>query len=359
MEILYEAEEPIVFTLRTAMGDRLLAYLADATATARWLIMAPCSEQLLTDLKQGRLPLRDALDASWTWLGKLDNDDHWEGAWAVRLEDVSQDHLPAAGAMLLPEHQPVLSTRAVGAMLAPAKTPASVVAYMADAPRKALKVLLEADLDLTGQGRPSDLLRSLYDLPIQRMAYGSFEISFGMPAGLLDEPSLKRSVELLQRGLRWAATEASDDSAPLDAGSDQQRDALLRAVKLLTPPSTGYIERIDVGGRWLQQPVVLTRRSRKRVLAELRQTTTERVGRVEGRLREFDKDNFTFILRETGDGADVPGVFDDSLYDELLDYFTNDDRVIIAGVQRGAKLYVAAVSAADTDANEATDLPQI
>jgi hypothetical protein len=131
----------------------------------------------------------------------------------------------------------------------------------------------------------------------------------------------------------------------------------LRAVKLLTPPSTGYIERIDVRGRFLQRPIVLTRKSRKRVLAELRHTTTERVGRFEGRLREFDKDEFTFILRETGDGTDVPGVFDDSLYDELLDYFTNDDRVIIAGVQRGTKLYVAAVSPAQYGSDEEAHSP--
>lgn len=341
-EILYEAEEPVVFTLVTALGQRVMAYLADATPDTRWLLLAPCGDRLLDDLKQGRVPVRDALQASWVWLAKLGNDDQWQGAWAVEVADLPDLHLPQPGVMLLPEHEPVLSTRAVGAGIGRSSTPASVVAYLADATRKAVKGILEFVLERDRQGRPPDDLRMSYDLPVQRFAYASFEIAFSAPASLFQDPALDRSIELLRKGLRWAA---SGDEKPLSAASDDERDAVLRAIKQLTPPSTGAIERIDVSGRWMEHGVAELRRSaRRRVQAELRRTRTERILSKEGRLREFDKDNCTFILRDTPDGVDVRGSFDEAMYDEFLDYFTNDDRVVVVGVERAGKLYAAAVS---------------
>jgi len=47
------------------------------------------------------------------------------------------------------------------------------------------------------------------------------------------------------------------------------------------------------------------------VQRELRLANTERVDRAEGRLREIDKDNLTFTLRDTPDGIDVRGVLDE------------------------------------------------
>jgi hypothetical protein len=342
VEVLYEAEEPVIFTLMTAFQQRVLAYLAWSTSDARWLLLAPCGDQLLDDLKHGRLPVRTALTASWLWLAKLSNDDNWEGAWVVDIDDFPQEHLPERGVMLLPEHEPVLSTRAVGAQLGKSSIPASVVAYVADATRKALKGVLEFTLERDRQGRPSDDLRASYDLHVQRFAYASFEIAFSSPPGLVDDPALRRAIELLRKGIIWAG---NDDDAPLAAESAQEREAILRAIKQLTPPSSGAIERIDVGGRWMNhRAVVLRRAARRRVQAELRRTTSDKVVNVVGRLGEFDKDNFTFTLRDTSQGVDIRGSFDEDLVDELLEYFTTDDRVHVVGTERGGKLYVAAVS---------------
>jgi hypothetical protein len=348
-EILYEAEDPVLFTLTTAVAQRLLAYLAWVTPDARWLLLAPCGDQLLDDLKHGRVPVRAALEASWLWLAKLDNDSNWEGAWAIDIDSFSQDHLPERGLMLLPEHEPVLSTRAVGAQLGRSSTPASVVAYVANATRKALKRMLEYTLERDGQGRPSDALRGSYDLLVQRFGYASFEIAFVSPTNPIDDPALERAVELLRKGITWAG---SDNDEPFAAVDDREREAVLRAITQLTPPSTGAIERIDVGGRWMNhRAVVLKRAARRRVQAELRRTHTERVVNRVGRLREFDKDNFAFTLRDTPEGVDIRGSFDEELFDELLEYFTNDDRVLVVGAERAGRLYVAAVTAVpDEDA---------
>jgi len=357
-EVLYEAEEPVIFTLTTAFQQRVLAYLAEGTPDARWLLLAPCGDQLLDDLKHGRVPVQAALGASWLWLAKLDNDNSWGGAWVVDIDSFPQEHLPERGLMLLPEHEPVLSTRAVGPRLGRSSTPASVVAYVANATRKALKQVLEHTLERDEQGRPADALRASHELIVQRFEYASFEIAFAFPTGRFDDPALERAVELLRKGITWAA---SEHDAPFAAESDEEREAVLRAIKQLTPPTTGVIERIDIGGRWMNhRSVVLRRAARRRVQAELRRTDTERVVSVVGRLREFDKDNFAFILRDTPDGVDIRGSFDEELFDELLESFSNDDLVLVVGAMRAGKLYVAAVSAAphempDADGVEASD----
>jgi hypothetical protein len=354
VEVLYEAEEPVVFTLATSLGERVLAYLADATPDMRWLLLTPCGDRLLDDLKGGRVALRTALQKSWLWLAKLDNDDTWRAAWAVEISELPAQHLPQSGVMLLPEHEPVLSMRAVGERLGHASTPASVVAYVADATRKALKGVVEHVLEYDRQGRPSDVLRSFYDLPVHHFEFASFQISFAPPTELADDAPLRRGVELLRKGIRWAA---SDDEQPLMAKTKEEREAILRAIRQLTPPSTGAIERIDVGGRWMgHQAVRLRRSARRRVQTELRRTRAEKTMSATGRLREFDKDNLAFILRQTTSGIDVRATFDEELFDELLEFFTNDDLVCVMGIERAGKLRVAAVSAVpDQDVEEPSE----
>jgi len=343
VKVLYEAEEPVVFTLNSAVGERLLAYIADSTSETRWVLLTPCGDQLLDELMSGRLPLRSALERSWLWLARLDNEDHWQGVWAVCLDELPSEHVPVPGVMLLPEHEPVFSARAVGEQLGRSTIPASVVAYVADATRKAIKGVVEHVLEHDSQGRPSDKLRSYYDLPTHHFEFASFEISFAAPQGLEDAAPLTRGLELLRRGIEWAANESEE---PLEAQNKQERQAILRAIKQLTPPSTGAITRIDVGGQWMDHQVVkLHRSARRRVQAELRRAPSEKRASVTGRLREFDKDNLAFILRHTAGGNDVRGSFEEELYDELLEYFNNDELVCVMGSERSGKLHVDAVTA--------------
>lgn len=348
VEVLYEAEEPVIFTLHTGLDQRVLAYLADATPEARWLLLAPCGDRLLEELRGGRVSVREALESSWLWLAKLDNDDCWTEAWSVDLRELPSAHLPEPGVMLLPEHEPALSMRAVGMQLGRDSTPASVVAYVANATRKALKFVAEFVLEHERQGRPSDRLRAFYDLPVHHFEFSSFEIAFSAPAEFAGDASLEHSIELLRHGIEWAA---SDDRRPLAADSDQEREAILRALEQLTPPSTGVIEGIEIGGRWMEHRAVKLRRSaRRRVQEELRRAQAERRMSVTGRLREFDKDSLAFTLRDTPNGVDVRGSFDEELHDELLELFTNDDRVLVVGVERGGRLHVTGVSAVPEDA---------
>jgi hypothetical protein len=339
VDVLYEAEGPILYTVETSTGQSLLAYVADETT--RWLLLAPCNPSIVSDLREGRCAVRDALLGSWLWLAKRGLNGRWDGVWSVNPSAIPEDHLPRAGTLLYPELEPVLSARVIGASIGRATTPASVIAYAADSIRKAIKTLLEHLLDVENLGRPSDALRELYDLPAQRLAFNSFEIAFSAPRQLAVDQSLVNAIELLQRGLKWAG---NDDATPIAGMSDTERNALLRAILELTPPSAGPIENVDVGGRWLPRgPTRLTRASRRRVRDELKRLHVEKVVTVEGRVGEFDRDHYSFILRDVEGRKDISCAFSEELFDDVMDAFNSGERVRIVGVERLKKLYVSAI----------------
>jgi hypothetical protein len=342
-EVLYEAESPIVFTLRTKFDQQMLSYLVEETAECQWILLAPCSTNTIRDLVFGKLAVRDALLNSWLWLAQRDHAGVWNGLWSVNAEDIPQDHLPCADTLLYAELEPVLSTRVVGAEIEYASTPASVIAYAADSIRKAIKTLLEHELELDNSGRPTDNLRELYDLPAQRLAFNSFEISFSAPKRLVADQKVLDAIELLQHGLAWAS---SADEVPLAASSDAERGAVLKAILELTPPSTGPIEQVEVGGRWLPHgPTRLTRASRRRVRGEIKRLQVEKVVTVEGRVGELDRDNRSFILRDTSRGnlrcLVAEDLFED-LFDDILESLRSAEKVTFVGVERAGKLHVSA-----------------
>lgn len=339
-EVLYEAEEPIVFTVMVSESQTLLAFLTDHDAH-RWLILAPCNAKTLQGLRDGSLPVRDALTASWTWLAQMGPGDQPERVWEIEAGDVPEEHWPAPGVPLLPEHEPLLIVRAIGPNIVPGDIPASVVAFVASATRQAVKVLLDFFSDRPAEGgRPPDASRAIYDLPISRFAFGSFELSFSAPRDLFAHEELTRVAELLQRGLAWAAGENED---PFQSTSDEEREAVLRAVLGLTPPAAGPIEEMSLGGQWMTGGTTLLKRgARPRVRNELRSLKTERIVRREGRVGEFDVDRQSFILRDTGD-SDVRCSYREEDYDDVVAAVLSQGHVVVVGVERGGRLYVGGI----------------
>ncbi len=99
-EVLYEAEAPVVFTVENASGQAMLAYVADEDATGRWLLLAPCTDSSLDDLRDGRSAVREALEASWMWLARVEGG-AWTAAYACKLGDLPEDYLPTPGLLLM------------------------------------------------------------------------------------------------------------------------------------------------------------------------------------------------------------------------------------------------------------------
>jgi len=344
--VLYEAEAPVVFLTRSIQGLLLLAYVADETTEGTFTLLAPIARQQLVALERGAIPVRDALTASWLWLHISGSANR--GLWKIDPADIPNDFLPRPGTTLLPVHEPVLRTRAVGEQVALGRMPASVVAFVADSTRKAMKILLDHIFEVRGEGRPPEEHRTLYDLPILSVAFASFELSFGPPDdGVITREQVQRAARKLEEGLVWAG---AGDQTLLYADSDDEREAILRATLALTPPNAGPISEVQISGSWIgHRRVRLTRASRKRVHDELRRVESEQVVRYEGRIGELDSDKLSFILRDTADGQDHRGVFEEELLDDMLALLAERRRVAIAGVERRGSLQVSVIAPVKPD----------
>lgn len=340
--VLYEAEYPVVYVSRTNQGQLLLAYVADESEAGVATLLAPIGNDRLSALERGIIAVREALTSSWLWLHMSDGES--VRAWAVQGEEIPNEFLPLAGTPLLPEHEPVLRTRAIGESVVPGRMPASVVAFVADATRKAVKTLLDHAFATPSEGRPTEEHRALYDLPITRFAFASFELSFAPPEeGMFPSEEVRKAAERLETGLLWAEDTASD--APLDVRAEEERAAVLRAALLLTPPASGAITEVQVSGTWMKHGTVrLTRASRRKVRQALRRVEHEQVVMYHGRIGELDVDNLSFILRDTEDGRERQGTFAEELLEDMMLYFTEAGRVTALGVERQGRLHIAAVA---------------
>ncbi len=349
--VLYEAEFPVVFLSRTENGQQLIAYVADDNREGTFTVLAPVSARSLAGLERGTLSVRDALMSSWMWLHVVSPSGG--GLWPTDVEKLSDRHLPQPATPLHPEHEPILRTRAIGEQVALGRMPASVVAFVADATRRAVKTLLDYVLVVPSEGRPREEHRALYDLPVQNFAFASFELSFGPPdEGLFPREQLREAAGMLERGLFWAST---NESGPLTAETDAEREAILRAALLLTPPQAGPITAVQVSGLWIPRGTIrLSRDSRRRVRQELRRVDSERVVSYTGRIGELDIDNLSFILRDVEDGQDRRGVFEENVLDDMMSFFAESHRVAVAGVERQGRLYVSASALAVGNAPSVT-----
>jgi hypothetical protein len=344
-EVLYEADYPILYITRTAQDQPLLAYVADDTAEGITTLLAPISSAQIDLLRCGGLGIREALTSSWLWMHFFDGERR--RLWATTVDEIPAIHLPVAGTPLLPQHEPVFRTRAIGDQLELGRMPASVVAFVADATRKALKTILDFKFEARSEGRPTEEHRALYDLPIQQFAFASFELSFGPPdEGLFPHEAVKEAALLLAQGLQWAGDVGIRE--PFQGATDDERAAVLRAAMLLTPPLTGAITEVQVSGRWIPgERIRLTRESRRKVKSELRTVAQDHVVAYNGRIGEFDRDNLSFILRDTDDGQDRKAFIAEDQVDDVHLYFLESIRLTVAGIERQGRLYVAAIAPYD------------
>lgn len=346
-DVLYEFDGPRIFTLKDSDGELNLAYWSDENELVCRYVVVPTTAKIVHALQAGSISVFDALNQPRCWLCDVTHQGDLSACQRVEFDAVPRDSLPTIGTMLLPALEPLLTLRAVGDEVVPGQIPGSVIRACVEGVQKALKVLSEYVLGQEAHaGRPDEFLRRLFDLPTQRFAFASFEISFRMP---IEEKNLftgdgEKSPEaetleevgaLLNKGLKWLATAAGEEGVYSPDNPDES-GAVLRALKELTPSSQGSIERLELKGQLIgprTMPVILQRASRQRVNAAIRSRSLEpQPVDLVGRIRELDKDRLSFELREIeGPTPTQRFVFDEELLEEVFQAFQDDVRVQVVG----------------------------
>lgn len=365
IEVLYDFEGPRIFTTKSSAGDLFLAYQCGEDEEFRRYLLVPASSWLVQEIREGAVAIRDALDQPWSWMVDISHDNGPTFAWRVDVKSLPQNVLPRPGTLLLPSMRPLLSVRMVGEGLSRDGVPASVIRRVVDGVSSSLKLLVEWVLQETHTtGRPEERLRRYYDLPAQRFAFNSFEVTFGPPPSpsqttLLagEEAALEHIGNLLGRGVAWAAG-TTEAGLPNELPSGEETRVLLEALLKLSPPKHGVVTEVHLQGKLVggvHRPRILTRAATDKVRRRL-ETVRRDVRPVSqaGVIREFDKDKMTFTLR-TPDGEHLSRcTFGEPLYDDALAAFDADEMVIVAGYESSSRGIVDVVSIVAGPSNSET-----
>jgi hypothetical protein len=364
--VLFEADGPRLFTSQDTNEQPLLVYLCAEDTDGADYFVVPTSPETINALEQGHLSLHDALGQSWGWLVSTTADGRPARAQVASLSVLPKTASPAPNIPLSADHLPLLGVKLTGPNLRPGHISASVVRTAADKSIRALKKLAHTALEAhTAIGRPEERLRRIYDLPVQNVRFASFEITFGKPlsrgAAASGEPSDEQVVgevsSLLTSGLRWLNDEKSHSPPTIP-----EPVSVLEALAQLVPPAYGPIESVELSGTLVRQsrPYVLTRKNSLRVREALTRIAPTRVAvKIRGMVREFDKDESSFILRNVSDGLERHCSVEGEAADMALSAFQSDVPVEVVGYEVPGTSDIDVLTVAVVSSSEEASVPKL
>ncbi|MGZ5972891.1 MAG: hypothetical protein ACXWPK_05690 [Isosphaeraceae bacterium] len=356
VEVLYEFDgEYLTYLASDRNDDPLLVHNLCVFEGISRYVVSPIDSRILGDLKAGRIDVYSALQQPRCWVADLVPSEGAEPPWRIQslyrveFENLPGDHLPIPGTMLTPDLDPLFRIRLIGSGVGPGKTTAADVRMAAQAAELGLRGLARIALDEKKQvGRIPRDIRHYSDLPYQFARAASFEIAFGRPLDMLpdvDDEVFNEMGRLLERGLN-ALRANGDDLAPIEGLSSEQALQLFEAIKALTPPTRGGVDRVEVGGGLIERLAVskvLTRDDRSRSVQRIKATRKvprkEAPFRVSGVIEEADQGTSSFTLRKL-EPQTLPVVdamteigfrFEDHLYDAVMDAFNSLERMVVVG----------------------------
>jgi hypothetical protein len=360
VEPLFEFEgEYLTFVAHDPNDDLLLVHnLCVSDGVSRYLV-SPIDLRILGDLKAGRLDIYSALRQPRCWIADLVPADAAQPPWRfhalyrIDFDSVPKDHLPRPGTMITPDLDPIFRLRLIGSGVGPGNTTAADIRMAAQAAESGLRGLARIALYEKKQvGQVRRNIRDYSDLPFQYTRAASFEIAFSRPRNRLpglDDEVFDEMGRLLKEGLGVLRTNG-DDLVPIEGLSEDQSAQLFQAIKALTPPMRGGVERVEVGGGLtdgMTGSKILTRddrlRSLQRVKASRKIPVKEAPFRVTGVAENADQGFDFFILRQLVP-SDIPDVgpvseikfsFDDHLFDRVSEAWNSQERVTVVGERIG------------------------
>ena len=354
-QVLYDFDGPRIYTVKSDLG-LLLVYVVEDEKDFQVALLTPTAQEVINSLLGGQITVREALQRDWAWLAELSFEGALRRSISVPLP-IPDELLPRSGVMLYRKLQPVLSVKLEGAHLRPRNIKASVVRHAIDAGTVSIKRVLDHLWKTKPEGRPSNAIRLLSDLPTQRFVFHSFEVTFGWPAEeaqLTDSNALENDLSQvgieLEKLMLWAQDQA------VNANTGGLDLSLLKALERLVPPATGPIERVTLSGAIFAPGVshIMTRAATKKVRNALKEHEKEQMLiSLVGRIGELDKDKLQFTLRDIV-SITPPGTvgdeyvcrFANELFDSVFERFTDDNPILVSGRLIGNDVEVSDISVA-------------
>ncbi len=316
-------------------------------------MVAPTTDEIIDQLKSGARTIIAALDQPIVWLMDVASDAKVVKIWVGNLKAIPRAVLPASDVMLYAHLTPMIRLRATGNLIEPGSLPARVVKSLVGGAENAVRWLTN---HVTGEGklgRPAESHR-LYQLRAQPFAFRSFEVAFrpvDPSSGQLiqDQKTIDvvREVErLLSLGLRWVQT------GELDATDEAERQAILEAMKELSPSQGSPIEWIDVSGR------VVSTADMPKLSKTTRQLAGSAIGHIRrgralpeyvvraGRVEAVDVGKTTVTVRNNIE-QDVTFRFEPDFLDAVLDALNTQADVSTVAARFGDELWLVVIEPLD------------
>ena len=357
LEVLAELDEPLTFTFNDESGALLLAHLCSHDENILRYIVAPTTRQIVDQLKSGARAIFGALDQPMVWLMDVGIDAAVTDVWVGTLGGLPPRVLPAPDVMLYAHLEPMIRLRATGPLITPGSLPARVVKSLVGGAENSVRWLTNYVTGRDQAGRPPEAHRTLYQLQAQQFAFRSFEIAFRpvdpTSGQLVQDPratEVVREVErLLAIGLQWVLTgEMATDNL-------EERQAILEAVKELSPPQGSPIERVEVSGRVVPSlepsgSPKLTKNTRQlagSAIGDMRRgkALPEYVVRA-GRVGAVDRDNGKVTVRNTTE-HDITFDFEPDFLDDVLDALNTQANVSTVAARFSGTLWLVVIERLD------------
>ena len=283
IDVLIWLDGPRTFTLLDQDGQMCIAHWFEEKENQWHYVVVPITDQILKELNNGEQSLLDVLQQPRVYLVAVDTQFQVQSVALTYFDQLPKDALPERGAMIRRELEPFFRLRSMGDAIRPGDIPGSVIKTTVENAQKAIRLLAEYELNHPSRkGKRSKALRELYDLPAQRIQAASFEVSFRSPfsdPSLFDQipPTeqeedksvLDRICGHLQTGIAWLESNEDEQFFEDKAIDAELKNRIVEAMKFLTPPTSGAIQRTEVSGRAfkLDRVVALNRNDRRRVFS--------------------------------------------------------------------------------------------
>lgn len=357
VDVLFEFEgEPLVFVARDPDGDSLLLHNVTVFDRTTRYVISTIDSRILGDLKAGRIDILTALHQPRCWIADVADDAKIKALWRVEFSSIPEKVLPKPGAMVNPDHDPMFRIRLIGSGVGPGKTSAADIRMAAQAAESGLRGLARIAFDEKKKAGPVPRdIRHFSDLPYLASRAASFEIAFGRPQGRLpgiDNEIFDEMGSLLEKGLS-ALRSDTDDAAKVEGLNDDQAVQLFEAIKALTPPLRGGVDRVEIGGVLVDRvdgPRLLTRDDRAlsnhRIRMAKKPSSKDAPFRLAGVMEVADVGMLRFTLRQVEMADMPPGAgsvneisfsFDDRLFDAVSDAWNSQDLVVVVGERVGTE----------------------